>query len=183
MSSAATFEVPFLLGMMRLHEEPALHPPARLADWIEARLDEGHDWFDHADIYGDRQGEALFGAALGARPGLANRVKVVTKASIVTPEREVLRAQVDTVELPGAEGYFGVLPGHTPMLATLCSTRRSIFGRGRASTRISGKASGGGCQASASSCKRTPSSFSSSTCARVISPLSTPTRNQSPSCG
>lgn len=39
--------------------------------------------------------------------------------SIVTPEREVLRAQVDTVELPGAEGYFGVLPGHTPMLATL----------------------------------------------------------------
>jgi F-type H+-transporting ATPase subunit epsilon len=39
--------------------------------------------------------------------------------SIVTPEREVLRTQVDTVELPGAEGYFGVLPGHTPMLATL----------------------------------------------------------------
>jgi F-type H+-transporting ATPase subunit epsilon len=39
--------------------------------------------------------------------------------SIVTPEREVVRAQVDTVELPGTDGYFGVLPGHTPMLATL----------------------------------------------------------------
>ena len=39
--------------------------------------------------------------------------------SIVTPEREIVRVQVDEVELPGSEGYFGVLPGHTPMLATL----------------------------------------------------------------
>lgn len=39
--------------------------------------------------------------------------------SIVTPERELVRVQVDAVELPGSEGYFGVLPGHTPMLATL----------------------------------------------------------------
>ncbi|PXX99926.1 aldo/keto reductase [Halomonas sp. LBP4] len=88
MSGPDAFPVPFLLGMMRLHEEPALHDPARLADWIEARLDQGLDWFDHADIYGDRQGEALFGAALGARPSLAGRVKVVTKASIITPERD-----------------------------------------------------------------------------------------------
>jgi F-type H+-transporting ATPase subunit epsilon len=26
---------------------------------------------------------------------------------------------VDEVEIPGAEGYFGVLPGHTPLLAML----------------------------------------------------------------
>jgi F-type H+-transporting ATPase subunit epsilon len=26
---------------------------------------------------------------------------------------------VDEVEIPGTEGYFGVLPGHTPMLASL----------------------------------------------------------------
>lgn len=39
--------------------------------------------------------------------------------SIVTPERELVRVQADDVELPGTEGYFGVLPGHTPMLATL----------------------------------------------------------------
>ena len=26
---------------------------------------------------------------------------------------------VDELQLPGSEGYFGVLPGHTPMLATL----------------------------------------------------------------
>ena len=29
------------------------------------------------------------------------------------------REQVDEVQLPGSEGYFGVLPGHTPLLATL----------------------------------------------------------------
>lgn len=38
---------------------------------------------------------------------------------IVTPERALVSEQVDEVQLPGAEGYFGVLPGHTPMLATL----------------------------------------------------------------
>ena len=38
---------------------------------------------------------------------------------IVTPDRLLIREQVDEVEIPGAEGYFGVLPGHTPLLATL----------------------------------------------------------------
>ena len=39
--------------------------------------------------------------------------------SIVTPERELVRVQADEVEQPGSEGYFGVLPGHTPLLASL----------------------------------------------------------------
>ena len=38
---------------------------------------------------------------------------------IVTPDRSLVTEQVDEVELPGAEGYFGVLPGHTPLLASL----------------------------------------------------------------
>ena len=38
---------------------------------------------------------------------------------IVTPDRGIVREKVDEVEIPGAEGYFGVLPGHTPMLAEL----------------------------------------------------------------
>jgi F-type H+-transporting ATPase subunit epsilon len=38
---------------------------------------------------------------------------------IVTPDRLILREQVDEVEIPGSEGYFGVLPGHTPLLAAL----------------------------------------------------------------
>ena len=38
---------------------------------------------------------------------------------VVTPERSLVSEQVDEVQLPGSEGYFGVLPGHTPLLATL----------------------------------------------------------------
>ena len=38
---------------------------------------------------------------------------------IVSADRSLVDAQVDEVEIPGAEGYFGVLPGHTPLLALL----------------------------------------------------------------
>ena len=38
---------------------------------------------------------------------------------IVTPASSVVSEQVDEVQIPGAEGSFGVLPGHTPLLATL----------------------------------------------------------------
>ncbi len=38
---------------------------------------------------------------------------------VVTPDRAVVREEVDEIQLPGTEGYFGVLPGHTPLLASL----------------------------------------------------------------
>ena len=38
---------------------------------------------------------------------------------LVTPERKVLDVECDEVELPGELGYFGVLPGHTPLVAML----------------------------------------------------------------
>jgi F-type H+-transporting ATPase subunit epsilon len=38
---------------------------------------------------------------------------------IVTPDRLVIHERVDEVQIPGSEGYFGVLPGHTPFLASL----------------------------------------------------------------
>jgi F-type H+-transporting ATPase subunit epsilon len=38
---------------------------------------------------------------------------------IVTPDRLLVHEPVDEVEIPGSEGYFGVLPGHTPLLAAL----------------------------------------------------------------
>ena len=38
---------------------------------------------------------------------------------IVSGEHSLVNEQVDEVEIPGSEGYFGVLPGHTPMLAML----------------------------------------------------------------
>jgi len=38
---------------------------------------------------------------------------------IVSADRLLVNEQVDEVEIPGSEGYLGVLPGHTPLLATL----------------------------------------------------------------
>ena len=38
---------------------------------------------------------------------------------IVTPDRSIVHEQVDEIQIPGSEGYFGVLPGHTPLLASL----------------------------------------------------------------
>ena len=38
---------------------------------------------------------------------------------LVTPERLVISRGVDMVVVPGAEGDFGVLPGHTPMISTV----------------------------------------------------------------
>ena len=38
---------------------------------------------------------------------------------IVTPEGLLLREPVDEIVAPGEEGYFGVRPGHTPLLASL----------------------------------------------------------------
>ena len=37
----------------------------------------------------------------------------------VTPERALVHEEVDEIQLPGEEGYFGVLPGHAPLLAVL----------------------------------------------------------------
>ena len=38
---------------------------------------------------------------------------------LVAPEHLVISRGVDMVVVPGAEGDFGVLPGHTPMISTV----------------------------------------------------------------
>src|SRR5262249_38028906 len=38
---------------------------------------------------------------------------------VVTPERQLLREKVVEVQLPGADGYLGVLPGHAPLITEL----------------------------------------------------------------
>ena len=41
------------------------------------------------------------------------------RLEFVTPERALVHDDVDEVEIPGEDGYFGVLPGHAPLLAAL----------------------------------------------------------------
>ena len=41
------------------------------------------------------------------------------KFDLVSPERLVLSAEVDAVQIPGAEGDFGVLPNHSPVMSVI----------------------------------------------------------------
>ena len=38
---------------------------------------------------------------------------------VATPERMLVREQVTEVQLPGKDGYMGILPGHAPLLSQL----------------------------------------------------------------
>jgi F-type H+-transporting ATPase subunit epsilon len=38
---------------------------------------------------------------------------------LVTPERLMLSTEVEMVVVPGTEGNFGVLPGHSPLISTI----------------------------------------------------------------
>jgi len=38
---------------------------------------------------------------------------------IVTPERQLVHEQVSDVQLPGKDGYLGILPGHAALLGQL----------------------------------------------------------------
>jgi F-type H+-transporting ATPase subunit epsilon len=38
---------------------------------------------------------------------------------VATPERLLVNEQVSEVQLPGTEGYMGILPGHAPLLSAL----------------------------------------------------------------
>jgi F-type H+-transporting ATPase subunit epsilon len=48
-------------------------------------------------------------------PPLPTRIQL----QIVSADRSLVNETVDEVEIPGSDGYFGVLPGHTPLLAVL----------------------------------------------------------------
>jgi F-type H+-transporting ATPase subunit epsilon len=44
---------------------------------------------------------------------------VPLEVEILTPNRTLLQDRVDELNLPGALGYLGILPGHTAFLTTL----------------------------------------------------------------
>jgi F-type H+-transporting ATPase subunit epsilon len=48
-------------------------------------------------------------------PALPTKIQLL----IVSTDRSLANEVVDEVEIPGFDGYFGVLPGHTPLLALL----------------------------------------------------------------
>src|SRR5947208_7885093 len=52
---------------------------------------------------------------------------------LVTPERLIVSSEVEMVVVPGTEGNFGVLPGHSPLISTIRPGTIDIY-EGRAVT-------------------------------------------------
>jgi F-type H+-transporting ATPase subunit epsilon len=46
-------------------------------------------------------------------------IPTTLRLEFVTPERSIVHDEVDELQLPGEEGFLGVLPGHTPLLVAL----------------------------------------------------------------
>jgi len=55
---------------------------------------------------------------------------------LVSPERLLLSQQVDMVVVPGSEGFFGVLIGHTPLISTLKPGVIDVYDGGKIVERI-----------------------------------------------
>lgn len=66
------------LGCMRISRLPN----AEISTLIHTALDEGVNFFDHADIYGGGQSEAKFAEALGMTPALREKMILQTKCGI-----------------------------------------------------------------------------------------------------
>jgi F-type H+-transporting ATPase subunit epsilon len=41
------------------------------------------------------------------------------KLEIVTPDKMVVRDSAESVQIPGLDGYLGILPGHAPLITEL----------------------------------------------------------------
>ena len=54
---------------------------------------------------------------------------------IVTPYREVVTEEVGEAQVPGKEGYLGILPGHAPLISEL-KAGELTYRRGRETTHL-----------------------------------------------
>jgi F-type H+-transporting ATPase subunit epsilon len=55
---------------------------------------------------------------------------------IVTPERLVVKDRAESIQIPGRNGYLGVLPGHAPLITEL-AVGEIVYANAGVSTRLS----------------------------------------------
>lgn len=67
----------------------------------------------------DTRVSVVSGSPPAGEGGKKNEMAGKILLEVVTPEKQLLSQQVDEVIAPGAEGEFGVLPGHCHFLSTL----------------------------------------------------------------
>ena len=54
---------------------------------------------------------------------------------IVTPEKMVLRDVAEEIQIPGKNGYLGILPGHAPLISEL-AVGEITYRKGNVTTRL-----------------------------------------------
>ncbi len=59
-----------------------------------------------------------------------------TMFELVSPERLLMSKEVSMVVVPGADGFFGVLPRHSPLLSTLLPGVIDVYEDGSITDRI-----------------------------------------------
>ena len=76
---ATGFEVPALaVGCMRINKIGK----AEAAKFVKTALDQGANFFDHADIYGDGSCEKIFAEAVGMSPSVREKIIIQSKCGI-----------------------------------------------------------------------------------------------------
>ena len=96
---------------------------------IDACLEQGITTFDHADIYGEYQCEALFGRALAEDPSLRDQMQIITKCDIAIPtslypERRVKLRRCDPATNLGVVALF-----LAPLLLVAAEVSRWLYSR------------------------------------------------------
>jgi len=76
--------------------------------------------------------------------------EIAVQFELVSPEQLLLSEDVEMVVVPGSEGDFGVLPGHSPLISTVRPGVIHIFTDGGVSSRIF--VAGGFAEVTASRC-------------------------------
>ena len=62
--------------------------------------------------------------------------ETLVQFELVSPEQLLISEEVEMVVVPGSEGDFGVLPGHSPIITTVRPGVIHIFTNGTISSRI-----------------------------------------------
>ncbi|MEG0365967.1 MAG: aldo/keto reductase [Coprobacillus sp.] len=103
------------LGCMRIADKSI----EQVEELVKTALDEGINFFDHADIYGRGQSEKIFGDVLKKNPELREKMIIQTKCAIVPGQRydfsrEHILTSVDaSLERLGID-YVDILLLHRP---------------------------------------------------------------------
>lgn len=103
------------LGCMRIAELDT----SELEQLIDASLEAGIDFFDHADIYGGGRCEERFGEYLHTHPDVRDRILIQSKCGI-RPASSTSRCRTSCIR------WIRALPGFRPTISMCCCSTARI---------------------------------------------------------